>query len=538
MLTPEQLAKLQEHLIPLYHELEDFILEDIARRIKKAGQVTDTAKWQAEMSKEIGIGLKRIEEEVARINGMAIEEVEKLFNEAALTSLKGEVALYEKAGLNPLTLENSPLLNQYLQAAIKQTQEELINITRSMGFATTVGGKVTYQPIAKAYHNALDLAQFQISSGVLDYNAAVKRAVKSLCDSGVRYVDYESGWSNRVDVAIRRATLTGGNQMSTQMTIANMEHLGIEYVETTAHAGARPDHQSWQGQVFCYKGKDMKYPDFVDSTGYGHGDGICGWNCRHTFHPFIPNISTRAYSDADLERIKELDERVIEFNNKHYNLYQATQKQRQIETAIRKTKRELIGYNATELKDEFNNASIKLQRQKQYYIEFSKAAGLPLQNERHQVYQFDKSIAQKAVQANKKFEKEVQKQYNRGNKEYSVTDYLKDRPVIEKLNQYNINFVERINDKESIVTLKTPTISGVRKHFSDNLEQKADRRELTVERALEFIDNAKLVLYQENRDVLKFLSEKGYTILNLECEVVTAVPQKWRKKYDKYLKEE
>ncbi len=179
-----------------------------------------------------------------------------------------------------------------------------------------------------------------------------------------------------------------------------------------------------------------------------------------------------------------------------------------------------------------------MQRQKQYYKEFSKAAGLPLQNERHQVYQFDKSIAQKAVQANKKFEKEVQKQYNRGNKEYSVTDYLKDRPVIEKLNQYNINFVERINDKESIVTLKTPTISGVRKHFSDNLEQKADRRELTVERALEFIDNAKLVLYQENRDVLKFLSEKGYTILNLECEVVTAVPQKWRKKYDKYLKEE
>lgn len=132
MLTPEQLAKLQEHLIPLYHELEDFILEDIARRLKKAGQVTDTAKWQAEMSREIGIGLKRIEEEVARINGVAIEEVEKLFKDVALTSLEGEVALYEKAGLTPLTLENSPLLNQYLQAAIKQTQGELINITGSM----------------------------------------------------------------------------------------------------------------------------------------------------------------------------------------------------------------------------------------------------------------------------------------------------------------------------------------------------------------------------------------------------------------------
>lgn len=402
MLTPEQLAKLQEHLIPLYQELEDFIIEDIARRLKKTGQVTDMAKWQIEMANDIAISMKKIEEEIARINDMAMEEVEKLFNEAALTSLKGEVALYEKAGLNPLTLENSPLLNQYLQAAIKQTQGELINITGSMGFATTVGGKVTYQPIAKAYHNALDLAQFQISGGALDYNTAIKRAVKSLCDSGVRYVNYESGWSNRVDVAVRRATLTGGNQMATQMTIANMEHLRIEYVETTAHAGARPDHQPWQGQVFCFKGKDMKYPDFVDSTGYGRGDGICGWNCRHNFHPYIPNVSTRAYSDKDLDRIKELDEKIIEYNGKFYNLYQATQKQRQIETAIRKTKRELIAYNASELKDEFNEASIKLQRQKQYYKEFSKAAGLPLQNERHQVYQFDKSVAQKAVHAAKR----------------------------------------------------------------------------------------------------------------------------------------
>ncbi len=496
MLTPDELAKLQEHLVPLYQELEDFIIEDIARRLKKTGQVTDMAKWQIEMANDIAISMKKIEEEVARINGIAIEEVEKLFlkktgqvtdmakwqiemandiaismkkieeevaringiaieeveklfNEAALTSLDREISLYEKAGMSPLTLDNSPLMKQYLEAAIKQTEGELRNITGSLGFAQTVGGKITYQPIAKVYHNALDLAQFQISSGVLDYNTAVKRAVKSLCDSGVRFVDYESGWSNRVDVAVRRATVTGGNQMATKMTEANIEHLGISYVETTAHAGARPDHQNWQGQVFCYKGKDMRYPDFVETTRYGHGDGICGWNCRHTFHPFIPNVSARAYSDADLERIKELDEKIIEYNDKSYNLYQATQKQRQIETAIRKTKRELIAYNASELKDEFSKASIKLQRQKQYYKNFSKAADLPLQairktkreliaynaselkdefskasiklqrqkqyyknfskaadlplqNERHQVLDFNRSVAQKAIHAAKR----------------------------------------------------------------------------------------------------------------------------------------
>lgn len=402
MLTPEELAKLQEHLVPIYQELESFIIEDVARRLKKTGQVTDTAKWQIEMAREIGISLKRIEEEVARINEVAFEEVEKLFNEAALTSLKGELALYEESGLTPLKLEGSPLLQEYLKAAIAQTQGELINITGSLGFAQTVGGKVTYQPIAQAYHNALDLAQFQISSGVLDYNTAVRQAIKKLVDSGVRYVNYESGWSNRVDVAVRRATLTGVNQMATKMTEANMEYLGVNYVETTAHAGARPDHQEWQGQVFCYKGKDTRYPDFVESTGYGMGAGICGYNCRHSFHPFIPGVSTPAYSKEDLKRIKELDEKFIEYNDREYNLYQATQKQRQIETAIRKTKQELIAYKAAGLEGDFTNASIKLQRQKQYYKEFSKTADLPVQNERHQVYQFDRSIAQKAVHAAKK----------------------------------------------------------------------------------------------------------------------------------------
>ncbi|MCU7195542.1 phage minor capsid protein [Turicibacter sanguinis] len=402
MLTPDELAKLQEHLVPLYHQLEDFILEDIARRIKKTGKVTDTAKWQAEMAQENGISFKKIEEEVARITDIAIEEVEKLFNEASLMSLKDELALYEEVGLTPLKLENSPLLREYLQAAIAQTQGELRNITASMGFADIVGGKIVYKPIAKTYHDTLDLAQFQVSSGVVDYNTAIRQAVKKLSDSGLRYVDYKSGWSNRVDVAVRRATLTGLNQMANKLTEANMEHLDIRYVETTAHAGARPEHQNWQGQVFTYKGVDARYPDFVESTGYGRGDGICGWNCRHSFHPFIPGVSTPAYSEEDLKRIKDQDERIVEYNGKSYNLYQATQKQRQIETTIRKTKRELLCYNAAELKDEFTKVSIKLQRQKEYYRRFSHAAKLKTQNERHQVYRFDKSVAQKAVQAAKK----------------------------------------------------------------------------------------------------------------------------------------
>ncbi|MGL5751067.1 MAG: phage minor capsid protein [Paraclostridium sp.] len=398
-LKPEQLEQLPINIVNIYQELEDYILTDFARRLAKAGTITDMAKWQAYRAKEIGISIESIKKEIERVSEASRKEIDILFKDAALDSLDNDNKIYKDAGINSLDLKNIPALKEYIEAAIKQTNDDLYNLTQSMGFAETIGGKVVYKPIAKYYHDALDFAQFQISSGVTDYRSAIKSAVKKLSESGLRYVDYESGWSNRLDVAVRRATLTGANQMSQQMTILGMEELGCEYVETSAHAGARPDHAKWQGKVFIWKGKSVKYENFEEATGYGTGDGICGWNCRHSFFPFFPGITKPAYTKKQLDNIDPKD---IFHNGIEYTYYEATQRQRQIETMIRKTKRELILYKELCLDDDFSNSSTKLQRQKQAYKEFSKATGLRIKNDRHQVLGFDKSISQKSVWANKK----------------------------------------------------------------------------------------------------------------------------------------
>ena len=235
----------------------------------------------------------------------------------------------------------------------------------------------------------------QVNSGVLNSNEAIKQAVKKLADSGLRTIDYENGWSNRVDVAVRRAVVTGSNQMCHKMTELTMDELGAEYVETTAHAGARPDHQEWQGQVFCYKGKGKsdKYPDFVEKTRYGYGDGLGGYNCRHSFYPFFPGISKRAYSE---EHLNNIDPEPFEYDGKTYTYYEALQRQRKLETSIRQKKRELITYNAAGLKDDFNNSSILLNRLKSEYKSFSNAGDLTVRNDLMQVYKYGQSIAQKA----------------------------------------------------------------------------------------------------------------------------------------------
>ena len=390
-LTPEQLQNIPENIVQLYRDLEEFIIDDIARRIAKTGQLTETAKWQLERAKDLS--MDNIEKEIERVLGLANEELENTFKQSALTSVQAESKIYKEAINKEIKIKGNTLLEKVLEAAIKQTKGELKNISQSLGFAQIVNGKIVYKDIAKFYQESVDLALMQVNSGVLNSNEAIKQAVKKLADSGLRTVDYENGWSNRVDVAVRRAVVTGSNQMCHKMTELTMKELECEFVETTAHAGARPDHQEWQGQVFCYKGKSDKYPDFVSSTGYGTGEGLAGYNCRHSFSPFFPGISKRAYSE---EHLNNIDPEPFEYDGKTYTYYEALQHQRKLETSIRQKKRELITYNAAGLKDDFNNSSILLNRLKSEYKSFSNAGDLTVRNDLMQVYKYGQSIAQKA----------------------------------------------------------------------------------------------------------------------------------------------
>lgn len=397
-LTPKQLQNIPENIVQLYRDLEEFIIDDIARRIAKTGQLTETAKWQLERAKDLS--MDNIEKEILKTLELSNKEVEETLKQSALTSIQAENKIYEEAVKKQIKIKGNSNLEKLLEAAIKQTKGELKNISQSLGFAQIINGKIVYKDIAKFYQDSVDLALMQVNSGVLNSNEAIKQAVKKLADSGLRTIDYEYGWSNRVDVAVRRAVVTGSNQMCHKMTELTMKELECEFVETTAHAGARTgkglsgpaDHASWQGQVFCYKGKSGKYPDFVSSTGYGTGEGLAGYNCRHSFSPFFPGISKRAYSE---EHLNNIDPEPFEYDGKTYTYYEALQHQRKLETNIRQKKRELIGYNAAGLKDDFNNSSIALNRLKNEYKAFSNAGDLTVRNDLMQVYKYGQSISQK-----------------------------------------------------------------------------------------------------------------------------------------------
>lgn len=399
MLTPVFLTDFPEPIFKLYQELEDTILADISRRIAKAGKITDTAKWQIERLKAIGVTDEAIKNHIADTNKIARTKLEDMLNGAAQTSYNAESSIYTTARKNPGKLNSHPELQLLIKSIIKQSKGELKNLTRSLGIVELVNGKGKAVDLTKAYQKQLDLAQLSISTGTLDYNTAIRTAVKRLADSGIRFVDYDSGTSNHLDVAARRAVMTGVNQMSVQMTDVLADKLDCEYFEVTAHAGARPNHALWQGKVYHRGGAKNGYQDLESVTGLGSVEGLCGANCRHSYNPFFPGISVRAYSDHTLRNI---DPTPFVYHNRVYTAYEATQQQRAMETEMRKTKRQLNCFDAAGLKDDYTAAAVKLKRQQDAYAEFSKASNLFKQKDRAQVYGFGHSQASKAVWANKK----------------------------------------------------------------------------------------------------------------------------------------
>lgn len=397
MLTPEYLEAAPESIVELYSKLDEIIIRDIVRRMVKTGGVTLSAAWQAERLQEAGLLYDDIVRKVSRMTNTSEAQVRALFQNAGVEALKCDFAIYKAAGLTPLPLQQSPAAATVLQAGIQKTQGYLKNLSLTTATATQ-----------QAYINAVTLAEMQVESGAFDYVTAIRNAVRDAAQSGTSVL-YPTGHTDKLDVAVRRAVLTGVSQTAAQISLRYADDMDCDLVETTAHVGARPSHQVWQGKVFSRSGSG-KYPDFVASTGYGTGDGLCGWNCRHSFFPFFEGLSESAYPRGT---IYDYNNRMVTYNGKQISYYDASQIQRAYERRIRATKRELAGYDegikATDsdelrnaLKEKFDSSSAKLKRQESELKDFLQKTGLDRQREREQVLGFGKSQAQKATWAKKK----------------------------------------------------------------------------------------------------------------------------------------
>lgn len=383
--TPELLDALPEELAKLYRGLEDTLLDEICSRLKAADQLNEVTVQDIRALLSHGIDLKEIEKAIRQTSGISEQKLNKLLDDVVERNQKYYTEIIDLAHVTqPETLVDAATVDTIR----RQTLDTFRNLTASMGFLVDAGR--TMLPPAKAYQWALDNAVMQIQSGAINYNQAIKSAVKQLADSGLKVVDYESGHRDQIDVAVRRAVMTGVNQICAKYTEQSAEYLETPYFEVSAHSGARDkpgpspwsSHKDWQGKVYSIRAGDI-YPNIYEVCGLGAVDGLEGANCRHRRFPWVEGVSERTYTDEKLEHID--DGLGCTFDGKAYTAYEATQMQRRVERTIRKLKREKAAYMAAGLKGDAMALNTRLHRLSTKYKAFSAAAGLPEQRERMKV---------------------------------------------------------------------------------------------------------------------------------------------------------
>ena len=387
MLPPSYLDAMPDAFVQLAQQVEDEILQDVARRIGKMGTLTETADWQLWRYQQTEAVRENVVKLLAKYSGKSEATIRRLLKEAATEAMEREDAIYYHYNLEPTPFEESAALNNLLNAGARQTCGTWRNLTATT--ANTVSG---------AFERTLDVAWGKVATGAFDYKTAVKQAVDSLADE-MPEITYPSGHTDSLEVAARRAVLTGVNQTAGKLQEARMDEMNVEFVETSAHGGARPSHAEWQGRRFHrggavdYLGKH--YPDFEQATGYGTGAGLCGWNCRHTFFAVFPELGDPPTWTE--ESLQELNARNIEYNGKLYTQYEINQMQRARERNVRKWKKRYLAESAAG--SDTTDSAVRLKAARQSLSEFAKATGGRVDSARTSVHGFGRSASSKAAWA-------------------------------------------------------------------------------------------------------------------------------------------
>ena len=384
MLQPDYLDHAPDELVRLWQQVEDDILRDVARRIAKMDGITPTANWQLWRYQQVEAVREDVIKLLARYSGKSEREIRRILQEACTAALEADDEIYYHYGMTPTPFAESIPLQNLLNAGYRQTSGTWSNLTATT--ANTVTG---------AFERVLDEAWLKVSSGAFDYKSAVKTAVDTLADD-MPYITYPTGHTDTLEVAARRAILTGVNQTAGKLQEARMQEMGVEYVETTAHGGARPSHAEWQGKRFHLGGDKVLdgklYKDFVRETGYGTGAGIYGWNCAHQHFPCFPELGDPpSWTQESLEKLNARD---IEYNGKMYTQYEINQMQRARERTVRKWKRRYLAEDAAG--SDTTASAVRLKAARQSLKQLTQDTGGRVDSARTMVSGFGRSQAARA----------------------------------------------------------------------------------------------------------------------------------------------
>lgn len=410
MLNDEVIEQLTEEIVRRIERVNTFTLKKIGEVLAEIGDVPPARAYDLAMILKYGGDYDKIVKELAKITNLNEKEILAIFEKVAKKNLAFAQQFYEYRGMNYIPYEKNIALQEQVRAIAKITQDTYRNLSNTLGFVRTKNGKKVFTPLAQAYQEVIDDTATALIQGKDSFNSALTKAVRELSASGIKTIEWESGYHRRLDSSVRMNLRGALRDFSMTLQQQFGEEFGADGVEISVHENPAPDHAEVQGRQFSInkyddngnlieKGEFEKLQetgvakDYKDKVIDIHrqlknGDltddyrPIGQLNCYHYIFNVVLGISKPLYTDSKLKEINDKNEKGFKLDGKHYTNYQGLQLQRKLETAIRKQKDRQIMAKASKNEEEELLATQKLTYLTNKYFELSKKSGLRTKVER------------------------------------------------------------------------------------------------------------------------------------------------------------
>ena len=408
MLSDEAIERVNDRLVKRIEKANLEIIKTIAESVGKIRSLTPTEAHKLVQTLRYGSDYDKIVNEISKISKVNKKDIEDIFEAVAKSDYRFAKKFYEYRKKKFIPYEQTPLKNT-VEAIAKMTQDEYDNITNTIAFRRTINGKVHYEPIAKTYHRILDEAVANLIPGSETFDTAMRRTLKELIDSGIRTVYYESGKSLRTDSAIRMQMRTAQRTLHNEIQEQIGKDIDADGVRITVHEAPAPDHEEVQGHDFStvkpsekekseweklqedgiakdVNGKEIDiHRTLKDGTITDDFRPISTMNCYHVIESIVIGVNKPQYSEEQLQQIIKDNRKGFTYEGKKYTLYEGTQRQRQIETEIRRLKEEQIAATRSKNEEWVDAVESEITTMTRKYVEFSRAGKLPTKMERMEV---------------------------------------------------------------------------------------------------------------------------------------------------------
>lgn len=428
MIDEKTTELLIERLTRRVEQANTYFLKSIGSSIKKIRELTPTQAHELVQILKYGGNYDEIVRKIAKYTSLNINEIEDIFFDYAKKDQMFYEKFYKYRKTPFIPFEQNSVLKTQTMALSNIVRNEMYNFARTNVLGYTINGK--FLNLRDTYNQLLDEAFLNVGQGKTTFDSAMAKILKDIGGSGIKTLNYQSGRSVRLDSAIRMQLKSRLGELHEENQKIIGEEIDFDGWEISVHEFPAPDHQDAQGKQFSIEEYDklqsgLNAKDYTGKVITLDHDGKNGYrpihelNCYHYPFTIVLGVSKPQYSEKELKEIIDRNNKGFDFDGKHYNMYEGTQLQRNLERRIREQKDIQILAKASGNEQLIGQTQKNITIYTNKYNQLSKTSGLPTKIERMKVSKYkrkdvSKYKAEKVISSNNEILKKTLKYDNIG----------------------------------------------------------------------------------------------------------------------------